>query len=326
MKQVDFEALSNKKILITGGFGFVGTNLVAKILSHNIKPIILDYLPNEKTIEEDFFPFKIDDVQFYNTDIRKREDILHTLEVVNPDFIIHLASMTDLTKNFDQAHLSVDINIKGTLNLLEGANLQESQKFIFLSSSDVYGGVLPPFQETQNIIPASPYSVSKLSSELYSLMFNKVYDIPITVLRGFNLFGRYQRPNRVIPYIITELLNGRVVELTKGEQKREFNYIDNLIDAIILSLFNSDVDGEIINIGCGESVSIHDLALNIGRQLESIDQLKFGAKNYRPNEIWDMYCDNTKAKQILGWEPRISMDEGLSHTIEWFKSQRKRNG
>ncbi len=321
MKKIDLEAISKKKILITGGIGFVGTNLVIKLLSNRIKPTILDFLSNGNEFDQNFIPFKKDEVEFYNKDIRNREEILHTVEQVNPDYIIHLASMTNLTRDFYHAHQSVDINIRGTLNLLEAANSQKIDKFIFLSSSDVYGGVAPPFQETQNVIPASPYSVSKVASELYSLMFSKVYDLPVVVLRGFNVFGKYQQPNRVIPYIITELLNGREVKLTEGEQKREFNYIDNLIDAILLSLANSEIHGEIINIGYGESVKVRDIALNIGGKLESIDKLKFGAISYRPNEIWDMYCDNSKAKRLLGWEPRISLEKGLNSTIEWFKSQ-----
>ncbi len=321
MQQVDFKSFSNKKILITGGFGFVGTNLVVNLLSNKIKPIILDYLPNELEHVQKELPFNINDVQFHNTDIRKRDEILHTLEEVNPAFIIHLASMTDLTKDFQHAHLSVDINIKGTLNLLEAANSLELTKFIFLSTSDVYGGVAPPFQETQNVLPASPYSVSKIASEHYSLMFSRIYNLPVTVLRAFNLFGRYQLPNRVIPYIITELLNGREVKLTEGEQKREFNYIDNLIDAILLSLNNYEVHGEIINVGCGESIAIREIALKIGNKLESIDKIKFGAIPYRENEIWDMYCDNSKAKRLLGWEPRINMENGLINTIKWFESK-----
>jgi UDP-glucose 4-epimerase len=321
MKQIDLEAFSKKKFLITGGFGFVGTNLVIKLLSNKIKPAIIDFLPDEKTPNKDFAPFNMNEVEFYNKDIRNREEILHVVEQVKPDYLIHLASMTNLTRDFQHAHLSVDINIKGSMNLLEAANSQKITKFILLSSSDVYGGVTPPFRETQNVIPASPYSVSKIASELYSLMFMKVYNLPIIILRGFNLYGKYMQPNRVIPYIITELLQGREVKLTEGEQKREFNYVGNLIDAIFLSLDNSEIHGEIINIGCGESVKIRDIALNIGRKLESMDKLKFGAIPYRPNEIWDMYCDNNKAKRLLGWEPLISLEKGLNNTIEWFKSQ-----
>jgi len=321
MQQVNFKTFSNKKILITGGFGFVGTNLVDTLISNRIKPIILDYLPTDLDPFQKNLPFEINDIQFYNTDIRKRDEILHTLEEVNPAYVIHLASMTDLTKDFKHAHLSVDINIKGTLNLLEAVNSVELTKFILLSTSDVYGGVAPPFQETQNVLPASPYSVSKISSELYSLMFSEIYNLPVTVLRAFNLFGRFQLPNRVIPYIITELLNGREVKLTEGEQKREFNYIDNLTDAILLALNSPEVHGEIINIGCGESITIREIALKIGKKLGLPDKIKFGAIPYRKNEIWDMYCDNTKAKRLLGWEPRINLENGLVNTINWFKSK-----
>jgi UDP-glucose 4-epimerase len=321
MKQIDLEAFSQKKFLITGGLGFVGTNLVLKLLSNKIKPVIMDYLPGEENNNQDFVPFNMKEVEFYNKDIRDREEILYVVEQVKPDYLIHLASMTNLTRDFQHGHLSVDINIKGLMNILEAVNAQKVTKFILLSSSDVYGGVAPPFQETQNVIPASPYSVSKVASELYSIMFTKVYDLPIIILRAFNLYGKYQPPNRVIPYIITELLQGREVKLTEGEQKREFNYVDDLIDAILLSLTNSEIHGEIINIGCGESVKIRDIALNIGKKLESIDKLQFGAISYRPNEIWDMYCDNNKAKRLLGWEPQIGLEEGLNNTIEWFNSQ-----
>ncbi len=191
---------------------------------------------------------------------------------------------------------------------------------IFLSSSDVYGEVTPPFREIQRVLPASPYSVSKASSEMYCLMFSKVYNFPITILRGFNLFGKYQRPNRVIPFIISELLQEREVKLTEGKQKREFNYVDNLIDAIFLSLLNPNGQGEIINIGCGESFSIREIALNIGQTLNRVDQIKFGAIPYRPNEIWDMYCDNSKAKKLLEWEPRITLEEGIEITLKWFQT------
>ena len=140
MKQIDLEAFSKKKFLITGGLGFVGTNLVIKLLSNKIKPVIIDFLPDEKNSNQDFAPFNMNEVEFYNKDIRNREEILHVVEQVKPDYLIHLASMTNLTKDFQHAHLSVDINIKGSMNLLEAANSQKIAKFILLSSSDVYGG------------------------------------------------------------------------------------------------------------------------------------------------------------------------------------------
>ncbi len=320
MKSINMKGLFGKKILITGGFGFVGINLVTKLLSEGIEPTIIDYLPNGSSVDQNYVPFKLNDVKFINLDIRNRNEVIKKVKSVKPDYVIHLASMTDLTRDFNRAELSVDVNIKGTINLLESIHNQPITNFIFISSSDVYGDVKPPFRENQNVIPASPYSVSKISSELYCLMFSKVFDFPITILRGFNLFGKYQIPNRVIPFIITELLQDHDVQLTEGEQKREFNYVDNLIDAILLSLLNTKNHGEIINIGCGESFSIREIALSIGKSLNRVNQINLGAKPYRPNEIWDMYCDNSRAKTLLDWEPRISLDEGIQMTIKWFKT------
>ena len=258
-------------------------------------------------------------MELINENITNREEIINKVKAVKPDYVVHLAAMTNLTKDFIHAHQSVKVNIIGTLNLLEAIQKQKIKSFVFLSSSDVYGDVQPPFCENQQIFPASPYSVSKASAEMYALMFNRVYDMPITILRSFNVFGKYQKANRVIPFIIANLLKNEDVNLSSGEQKREFNYVDNLVDAILLSLITQESNGKIINIGSGESITIKEVALIIGKKLSKEHLLKFGAIPYRKNEIWDMFCDNKQAKKILNWKPRISFEEGLNLTIKWFQ-------
>lgn len=311
--------MKEKIFLITGGLGFVGRNLTFALLNHDIRPIILDYIPEGKRFDRRYLPFSLDDVEFHNIDLTDRNAVLGLMRDKSPDFVVHLAAMTDLTKDFKSALISVEINIKGTLHLLESINNFPVSSFVFVSTSDVYGAVSPPFDENQIIIPASPYSVSKASAEMYCLMFSNVFDLPITILRSFNLFGKYQETNRVIPYIIQRLMNGQIVELTGGEQKREFNYVKNFIDAIFLCFKRPSSHGTIINVGTGESISIKDIAISIAKRFDLIDNLQFGAIPYRPNEIWDMYCDNTRAKAILGWEPRITVEEGINRTIDWFQ-------
>jgi len=289
---VSWSEFKDRKIFITGGAGFVGLNLIEKLVQHKIKPYVTDILE----IDNDFI--KNYDICFYKNDITNRDETLSILKKIQPDFIIHLASMTDLQKNFKNVYRAVDINIKGTLHILEYCSKNKVNKLIFLSTSDIYGGIKPPFKEDQLSHPASPYSVTKLSAENFILLYGKIYNIPFTILRCFNLYGKYQKTNRLIPYIIDKLSKNEKVELTEGKQKREFNHIENLLDAINLTLKNKKSNGEIINIGNGESISKEE-------------NLIFGAKPYRQNEIWDMYCDNTKAKKILGWFPRISLDKGL---------------
>ncbi len=319
VKNLNFRNLQSETILITGGLGFVGVNLASTLISHDIKPLILDIYLEDFPIDTRYVPFNFSEVEYFNIDLTDRMAILDFMEKFTPDHVIHLASLTDLTKDFNTAISSVEVNIKGTVHLLESINKFPVTSFVFMSTSDLYGGVQPPFREDQVVIPASPYSVSKVSAEMYSLMFNRVYNLPVTILRSFNLFGKYQKTNRVIPHIIMKLLKGEPVNLTSGRQKREFNYVENLIEAILLSLKNKKSNGKIINIGAGESISIRDVAVKIARRFDLIEKLNFGAIQHRPNEIWDMYCDNTQAKNILNWEPKIDLEEGLDQTIKWFK-------
>ena len=131
---------------------------------------------------------------------------------------------------------------------------------------------------------------------------------------------KYQPANRIIPFIITKLLNNEKVPLTKGEQKREFNYVDDLIDAILKSLIIKNENNLIFNVGCGKSIRINDIAYLISNILNKNDKIMVGELEYRPNEIWDMYCDNSLAKKILNWEPKTSLKMGLEKTIAWYET------
>jgi len=320
MEESFFKYLKDKKILISGGLGFVGVNLVKKLIEMNIEPIVMDFIPNKDNLNKDYIPFDLDSLSFYNTDIRERDKVTELVQNIAPDFVIHLAGMTNLEKTFEKAELAIDVNLKGSLAMLKGSKKANVDNFIFLSTSDIYGGVNPPFKETQLAYPASPYSASKAATEMFLMMFHNVYNIPVTILRSFNLYGRYQSSERVIPFIIKKLLNDEEVLLTKGEQRREFNYVDNLLDAIIRSLVFDNSQGKILNIGCGVSISIKEIATLIAQKLDRIDNLKIGTLEYRKNEIWDMYCDNSLAKSILKWEPKVSLNDGLEMTIEWYRS------
>ena len=320
MEESFFNYLKDKKILISGGLGFVGVNLVKKLIEMNIEPIVTDFIPNKDNLNKDYLPFDLDSLSFYNTDIRERDKVTELVQSIAPDFVIHLAGMTNLEKTFEKAELAIDVNLKGSLAMLKGSEKVNIDNFIFLSTSDIYGGVNPPFKETQLAYPASPYSASKVATEMFLMMFHNVYNIPVTILRSFNLYGKYQSSERVIPFIIKKLLNDEEVLLTKGEQRREFNYVDDLLDAIIRSLVFNNSQGKILNIGCGVSISIKEIATLIAQKLDRMDNLKIGALEYRKNEIWDMYCDNSLAKSILKWEPKVSLNEGLEMTIEWYRS------
>jgi len=311
--------------LITGGLGFIGVNLYLYLKKYDIEPYIIDFYKKIENVDPNFIPFNLNDVNYTNVNLVNRKDVLEIISEINPHYIIHLASMTNLDKDIDAALLATDINIKGTLHLLDAIKRTVVEGFVFLSTSDVYGGTNPPFKESHCILPASPYSVTKASAEYFCLLFHKIENLPISILRSFNLFGPYQKTNRFIPYILTKLLKGEEVDLTLGEQKREFNYIDNLIEAILLSLTNQISFGRIINIGSGVSVSIKELSTKIAETFGLVSKLKFGVLPYRPNEIFDMFTDNTLAKEILNWHPKIDFDSGLKKTIDWYIANYNKN-
>jgi len=140
------------------------------------------------------------------------------------------------------------------------------------------------------------------------------------VLRPFNNFGPYQSEKAVIPEIIINCLLGREIKSTEGKQTREFNFVENIVDGFVLAAKKDKAVGEIINLGSGKDISIKDLILNIHKMTNSNSKLSIGSLEYRPTEIWRMFCENEKAKRILGWEPKVSFEEGLKKTIEWYKS------
>ena len=146
-----------------------------------------------------------------------------------------------------------------------------------------------------------------------------VKNMPITIVRSFNNFGPYQSQRAVIPELIIKCLKGEPIETTEGKQTREFNLVTNIVDGLLLAAEKEEAIGEIINLGSGKDISIADLAKKIHELTGSKSRLKIGSLKYRPTEIWKMYCDSSKAKKMLGWEPKVSFDEGLKITVAWFK-------
>jgi nucleoside-diphosphate-sugar epimerase len=152
-------------------------------------------------------------------------------------------------------------------------------------------------------------------------MFQQAYGWPIVCLRPFNAYGPYQSPNRIIPSLILSALSGKDLEMTEGRQTREFTYVDDLVDGFVRALWKPGIDGEVINVCSDAEISIRDLALTVLELLGNPVRPLIGALDYRPNEIWRFIGDNTKARELLGWAPTTSLEDGLAKTIEWLKAQ-----
>jgi len=308
--------MKDKRVLVTGGSGFIGSHLVKKLVQIGAEVYVLTR--NRSIINNIRLRDVWKSLKVVNADIRNF-DSLGLLRKVEPEIVFHLAAYHHVGDSFTHFSEALDTNCLGTANLLEA--LEDYERFVYTSTSEVYGFQSSvPFKEEMTPHPISPYAVGKYAGELYCLMKCRM-GYPITVLRPFNVYGPYQSVEAVIPEVILDCLRGRPIRATEGKQTREFNYIDDITDGFILAAQSKAAIGEIINLGNGQEISIRDLILKIIRLTNSKSEALFGALPYRPTEIWRMFCDNSKAKEILNWSPKIGLDEGLRRTIIWFQDQ-----
>ena len=304
-----------KKVLVTGGSGFIASHLCRRLINNCSELFVTtkynSVIDNIRLVDiwDDLHPLEID---------LRNVDALKVLKSIKPDIIYHFAAYNHVGDSFVNVSEAIDSNSKGSVNILEAYDSFE--RFIYISTSEVYGYQESiPFSEEMTPHPISPYSIGKYAGELYARMKQHIFDLPIVVIRPFNAFGPYQSKRAVIPEIIDKCISGKEIVTTTGEQTREFNYIDNLVDGFLLAAVEPKAIGEIINIGCGHEVSIRDLVMKIHTLSESDSNLKIGELKYRPTEIWRMFADNSKAENILNWKPKVSFEKGLINTIEWFR-------
>ncbi len=307
--------LKGKKVLVTGGSGFIASHLVQRLQNEQSDVAILTKY--DSVIDNVRLALQWEDLRIIEGDIRN-QDSLKLVSQFHPVIVFHFAAYNHVGDSFTHVSEALDSNAKGSANLLEAYT--EYEKFIYISTSEVYGfQKTVPFVETMQPNPISPYAVGKYTGEMYARMKHYVNNLPIAVIRPFNAFGPYQSPRAVIAEMIIKCLSGKTITSTEGKQTREFNFVENLIDGIILAAESDKSIGQVINIGCGQEISIRDLILKIHKLTESTSELQIGKLSYRPTEIWRMFADDTKARNLLDWQPKISFDEGLERTIDWYR-------
>lgn len=306
--------LKDIKVLVTGISGFIGSHLVRGLLEEGAEVHGL--------VRGNSDLWRIQDIKgqinLCYADLRDFESVKKVISKVKPKKIIHLAAYVDVSRSFDVIDEMIAVNIIGTLNLLKAANETDYDCFINTGSCEEYGNGLAPFREDQIPNPVSPYSASKVSTTLFCRMLYETMDLPIITVRPFLTYGPMQESNMLIPALIKKAINHEEFKMTKGEQTREFNYVDDIVDGIVKASVTKKAIGEIINIGNGNEYKVKDVVARILNIMgDPIKPLK-GALPYREGETMHFYCDNTKAKEILNWTPRVSLDEGLEKTTNWY--------
>ena len=245
-------------------------------------------------------------------------------DVARPDVVLHLAAYTHVGKSWDRVDECVQVNVQGTVNLLQALARRGYARFVYTGTSEIYGDVEVPFREDGPVNPISPYSVAKYAGERYCRMFVQGRGWPVVMLRPFNAYGPWQSPDRVIPEIIGRAVRRQPLPMTEGLQTREFNFVDDLVEGFVRAATADGVVGEVLNLGCGQEISMRELATTLLHLMGDPITPDFGALPERPTEIHRMRADAGKARELLGWQPQVSLEQGLARTVAWYVEELSR--
>ncbi len=304
--------------LVTGGAGFIGSNLVDGLLSQGHRVKVLDDLSTGKRENLEHLRSKI---EFLRGDIRNDADIRKAVRGVS--YVFHLAAIASVPQSVAQPLDTNTVNVTGTLKLLEASRKAGVKRLIFTSSSSVYGETHKfPSSEEDLPRPESPYAASKIMGEYYCRNYSELYGLETVALRYFNVYGPRQNPKsryaNVIPIFLRCVLDGTPPEVHwDGKQSRDFVHVDDVVAANLLAMKKSGVSGEAFNIGSHSEASVLDCLHGILKILD-LKKVKVVHKPKREGDVRRTFADVTKARRLLGYRPGVPFKEGLRRTVHWF--------
>lgn len=313
------------KVLITGGAGFIGSHTTAALLNRGDQVVCLDnfndyYSPERKRKNVSEFLNNVDH-RLCEGDIRDAERLEEVFAKEKPDKVIHIAAMAGVRPSIKRPLLYEEVNVKGTLNMLEAARRHRVANFLFASSSSVYGGQEKvPFSEDDPIAcPISPYAATKAAGEMLCHTYHHLYDLNVTCLRFFTVYGPKGRPD-MAPYLFTQwVFEGTEVKMFgDGTTLRDYTYIDDIVSGVVAAL-DTDLSYEIINLGNSQTVVLRDfiaLVEELVGKKAHIVQLPI-----QPGDVPRTWADISKARRLLGYDPRIPVEEGMKQFVAWYRQQ-----
>lgn len=322
-RQYHTDDLSKYSFLVTGGAGFIGSNIVEYLLTFNAKKVrVLDNL--SEGYKANLAEFESNPAfEFVEGDITSLDDCRNACDGI--DYVLHQAALGSVPRSIKTPEKTNAANVDGFLNMLIAARDANVKRFVYASSSSVYGDhpALPKLEDNTGN-PLSPYAVSKYVNELYANVFHKCYGMEVIGLRYFNIFGPRQSPKGAYAAVIPLFINGIFTNTPPyingdGEQTRDFTFVENAVQANVRALFTTHPNavGQVYNVAVGERITINHLFNELARLAGS--DMKAIHREDRAGDIRNSLADTSKAHELLGYDPQVRVNEGLQITLDWFK-------
>lgn len=309
--------------LVTGGAGFIGSHLVERLLLQGAQVRVFDNLSTGKMENLAFPSEKRTNLEVFEGDLRDPVACKEACQGV--EVVFHLAAVGSVARSVEDPITTSEVNIQGTLQVLLAARDAGARRLVFASSAAVYGsGATPPYREEASPVPLSPYAVSKLTGEHFCGVFSRLYGLETVCLRFFNVFGPRQplssRYASLVPRFTVQALRGELPlpVYGDGQQSRDFVYVANVVEANLLAAQATVEGGTVVNIGTGRPYTVLEMIGLMGKLLQK--ELPWERQPARPGEVRHSYADISRASRVLGYQPRVDVEEGLRRTQAYFKS------
>lgn len=313
----------NKKVLVTGADGFIGSHLVESLVAKGAKVKAFSFYNsfNNWGWLESFPKATLKKIEVFTGDIRDTNGVLTSMRGV--DVVFHLAALIGIPFSYHSPASYVDTNIKGTLNILQAAKHLKTKKVLHTSTSEIYGTAqYVPIDEKHPVNPQSPYAATKSAADQLAMSFYRSFKLPVTIVRPFNTFGPRQSARAIIPTIITQLYAGKkTVKLGNLEATRDFTYVADTVRAFIELAEAKDTEGQIFNVGNGSEISVRELAYEIMESTGKKIKIVHDQQRIRPekSEVERLLCDVSRINNKCSWKPQVSLRDGLKQTCLWIK-------
>jgi dTDP-glucose 4,6-dehydratase len=318
--------LKGKQVLVTGAGGFIGSHLVETLVKAgaNLKVLVHYNSRNDWGVLELVDKSVLSQIEIVSGDVRDSDCIREAAS--HCDVIFHLAALVGIPYSYLNPRDVVDTNILGTLNILQAAKEFEAERVVHISTSEIYGTAhYVPMDENHPVCPQSPYAATKVAADQLALSFYHSFNLPVAVARPFNVYGPRQSARAIVPTIISQALEKKSVRLGSIYTTRDLTFVADTVEGLIKTCEADDSVGEVINLGSSFEVSIEELVELVSKCLNKPVRIISEERRKRPprSEVERLCSDSTKAQQLLGWYPRINLQQGLAKTIAWIEKNHR---